>query len=156
QALLLAELEVLLTATRRNVHNAGAGRGADIFPGDDAVRIFRRDFGRPVLAANDLRELLGEARYVLLGVELVERAVVSPADHLGAGDFADDFEAFFAFFLEELLDRLQTRRRGLLAVRAIDVDFDIILGRVFAGARRGEGGLADVVGVALVLHFDVG
>ena len=68
QALLLAELEVLLAAARGDVDDAGAFGLADVLPGDDAVDVLRRlTAGAQLLLADDLGDLVGIAARVLLG-----------------------------------------------------------------------------------------
>ena len=79
--------------------------------GDDAVRLPPPVFAGPLAALlRDLRHLLREAVLVLLRRQVVERAVVLPAEHLGALHLADDLVAVLAgLLLEELLDGLEVR-----------------------------------------------
>src|SRR5262249_6737776 len=108
QALFFAEQKVFLTAAWRDVDDARTFGLADVFPGDDAVGILRRHGGRPALLASRLGDRLRIAAGLLLGRQVVERAVVGPADHVGALDLAGDLEAALAF-LEALLQRFQLR-----------------------------------------------
>src|SRR5206468_2355710 len=93
QLLVLAEFEVLGPAPGGDVDDAGAFRLADRLPGDDAVRRPRRDRLGPLLLERHAGNLGRIAARIALGRQLVERAVVLPADHRRTGQFALDLEA---------------------------------------------------------------
>ena len=89
----LTEAEVLLTAAGRDMDDAGAFRFADRLPGDDAMRLAGRLLPTPSPGAWRPPPPRRISRRILLSRQFVERAVIGPTDHLGAGDFALDLEA---------------------------------------------------------------
>ena len=89
---------------------------------------------------DDFRKPIGR----VLRRQFVERAVVLPADHVFAGDLADDLVA--AFFLEDLLERLELG----------DAFEPFLAFELFFEALCGESALGDVVTFVLVFYFQVG
>src|SRR5262245_52482721 len=84
-----------------------------------------------------------KSSFRVLGIQLIEWPVVLPADHVFAGDFADDFVA--AFFFEDLLERLELGNA-----------FDPFLAlELLLKAMSSEGALGDVVDFVLVLNLEV-
>src|SRR5262249_46251188 len=99
--------EVLLAAAGRDVNDAGPLCLADQGPGDDAMSVSRGLPRGPALPRGHLSDHRGKASGMLLGRQLIERAVVGPADHIGAGDLA--LELVATLLLEDLLQRLELR-----------------------------------------------
>ena len=84
EAVLFAQLEVLRAAAGGHVDDAGALFLADGIPGDDLVGLD----GVELDVADELGQV-GEAAGALGSLQLVEGAVVGPADHLGAFQLAE-------------------------------------------------------------------
>ena len=115
-------------------------RLADVLPGDDAVRLARPTCSRPTAASTTASATSsGKAERALLGRQFVERAVVVPADHVGALHLADDLVA--ALFLEDLLQRLELGH-ALDPLLALELLFQPL---------GSEGTLRDVVNLSLCL-----
>src|SRR5690606_32570072 len=86
EVVLLAEPVVLATSAGGDVDDPGSLRRADVLPGDN-----------PMLDT-------------LLGWELIERPLVAPAQHLFAGELADDLvlatDRVRRGFLSDVVDRI--------------------------------------------------
>ena len=158
QAVLLAPGEVDAAAAGGRVDDAGAlPFGHVVAAADDPVRVLGADRRAPAVLPDDLRHFLGEAVGRVRGRDVVERAVVGPAQHLLALDLADDFDRLLAGLRLEHL--LQTDEVGhllepvALALRRPGVLVGV--GRTRGHAVLFEDPLGDVVDLALEPHFEV-
>src|SRR5262249_39752679 len=112
QPLLLADLEVLLAAARRDVDDARALGGPHQVPRHHPVRL-AGGLGRPPsLPAAPPRPLRRVAARGVLRLQLVEGPLVGPAAHVGPLPRAQLAVALAGLLLEVLLDRPQPRPPG--------------------------------------------
>ena len=105
ETFLLAEGEIFFAASRRDVYDAGAFSLAHCIPRYHPVYFTRRFRRSPLLFHRYIGNLRREASRITLRLELIERAIIWPSQHLRTRYLAQDFVA--TFLLEDLFNGLK-------------------------------------------------